>query len=392
MAFSSAIREAKVRKRPTKAQLLRIAPVPVTRPCTPPLEDLLPYLQDIWASSQLTNNAVNVRRLQEELQEYLGVSHVNLVANGTLGLLLALRALGISGEVITTPYTFVATTNAIVLAGATPVFADIDPETLNLSPEAVEARVTDQTQAILAVHSYGIPCDVEALQTIADRHGIPIIYDAAHCFGVEVGGRSLLDYGTCSILSFHATKVFNTFEGGAVVSSNPQLNQAIGQLANNGIVDEVNVNSVGLNAKMSELHAAIGLAQLPYVSGQIAQRLAIVEAYLEGLSDVQGLSFVQAKPDVIHNGYMFPIILGADYPVERDALYEILTKNGISARRYFYPIVADLPTYKRSSAIDFEEFVVARRAAEGVLCLPLFPGLDASIQDRIIEIVRNPLC
>jgi dTDP-4-amino-4,6-dideoxy-D-glucose transaminase len=369
-----------------------VASVPATRPFLPPLEDLLPYLQDIWASGQLTNDGVHVGRLQEELKVYFNVPYVSLVANCTLGTILALRALGITGEVITSPYTFVATANAIILAGATPVFADIDPETLNLSPKAVAEQITERTQAILAVHSYGIPCDVEALQAIADRRGIPLIYDAAHCFGVKVGGRSVLDYGACSIVSFHATKVFNTFEGGAVVSSNPQLNQAIRHLANNGIVDEVNVNSVGLNAKMSELHAAIGLAQLPYVSGQIAKRHKIVEAYLEALSGVQGLRFIQPPPNVEHNGYMFPIFVEAEYPVSRDTLYETLKKNGISARRYFYPSVADFPPFSDAPSASPAGLTVARRAADSVLCLPLFPSLGPAVQKRIIEIVRNPLC
>jgi dTDP-4-amino-4,6-dideoxygalactose transaminase len=369
-----------------------VASVPVTQPSLPPLEDLLPYLQAIWASGQLTNDGVHVKRLQEELKVYLDVPNISLVANCTLGIVLALRALGITGEVITSPYSFVATANAIVLAGATPVFADIDPVTLNLSPNAVAEQITERTQAILAVHCYGIPCDVEALQAIADRRGIPLIFDAAHCFGVKVGGRSVLDYGTCSIVSFHATKVFNTFEGGAVVSSNPQLDQAIRHLSNNGIVDRITVNSIGLNAKMSELHAAIGLAQLPYVSDQIAMRQTIVEAYLEGLSGVRGLRFIQPPPNVAHNAYMFPVIVEAEYPVTRNTLYETLKKNGISARRYFYPSIADLTAYADAESAGPAALAVAHRAADSVLCLPLFPSLDSAGQERIIEIVRDPLC
>lgn len=368
-----------------------VASVPVTRPSLPPLEDLLPYLHDIWSSGQLTNGGFYVNRLEEELKAYLDVPNVSLVTNCTLGILLALRALGITGEVITSPYTFVGSANAIVLAGATPVFADIDPITLNLSPKAVAEQITERTQAILAVHCYGIPCDVEALQAIADRHSIPLIYDAAHCFGVKVEGRSILDYGTCSIISFHATKVFNTFEGGAVFSSNDELNQAIKRLANNGIIDEEKVNDVGLNAKMSELRAAIGLAQLPYVSDEIAKRLTLVDAYLEGLSGVRGLRFIQPPPNVAHNGYMFPIIVEAEYPITRDMLYENLKKNGISARRYFYPIVTDFPPFADAPSAGLEALVAARRAAKSVLCLPLFPSLDPAVQKHIIEIVRNPL-
>jgi dTDP-4-amino-4,6-dideoxy-D-glucose transaminase len=369
-----------------------VASVPVAQPSLPPLGDVLPYFQDIWASGQLTNDGVYVKRLQEELKDYLDVPNVSLVANCTLGIFLALRALGITGEVITSPYSFVAPVNAIILAGATPVFADIDPVTLNLSPEAVAEQITERTQAILAVHCYGIPCDVEALQAIADRRGIPLIFDAAHCFGVKVGGRSVLDYGTCSIVSFHATKVFNTFEGGAVVSSNPQLDQAIRRLANNGIVDEITVDSVGLNAKMSELRAAIGLAQLPYVSDQIAIRHRIVETYLKALSGVRGLRFIQPPPNVAHNGYMFPVIVEAEYPVTRNTLYETLKKNGISSRRYFYPIIADHAPFADAHSAGPAALPVARRAADTILCLPLFPSLDSAAQNRIIEIVRNPLC
>lgn len=380
-----------VLSRLTNPDAQSIEPVPVVRPSMPPLEDVLPYLRDIWASGDLTNNGIFVRRLQEELQGYFGVPYVSLVANCTLGTLLALRALGITGDVITSPYTFVATTNAIVLAGATPIFADIDPETLNLSPTAVAEQITERTQAILAVHCYGIPCDVEALQAIADRRGIPLIFDAAHCFGVKVGGRSVLAYGDCSIVSFHATKVFNTLEGGAIVSSNPQLVEAIGQLANNGIIDNENVNSIGLNAKMSELHAAVGLAQLPYVSDELAKRRTIVEAYLSALSSVQGLRFIQPSSDVVHNSYMFPIIVEPDYPITRDKLCEILRQKGISARKYFYPSVADLPPYAGAPSTGPGTLAVARRAADSVLCLPVFPGLDLAVQNRIIEIVRNPL-
>ena len=369
-----------------------IAPVPVLRPSVPPLEDVLPYLESIWASGQLTNNGIYVRRLQEELQDYFGVPYIRLIANCTLGTLLALRALGITGDVITSPYTFVATANAIVLAGATPVFADIDPETLNLSPKAVAEQITERTQAILAVHSYGIPCDIEALQEIADGHGIPLIFDAAHCFGVKVGGRSVLSYGDCSIISFHATKIFSTFEGGAMVSSNPQLVETVGQLANNGIVNEETVNHVGLNAKMSELHAAVGLAQLPYVSDQIAKRCAIVGAYLRALSSVQGVRFIQPSSDVLHNSYMFPVMVEPDYPVSRDKLCEILRQNGISARKYFYPSVADLLPHAAAPSAGPGKLAVARRAADSVLCLPVFPGLDPAVQNRIIEIVRNPSC
>jgi dTDP-4-amino-4,6-dideoxy-D-glucose transaminase len=304
---------------------------------------------------------------------------------------LALRALRITGDVITTPFSFVATSNAIVLAGGTPVFADIDPHNLNLCPKAVEASITDRTQAILPVHSYGIPCDVDALQEIADRHGLALIYDAAHCFDVRVNNRSLLDYGTCSVVSFHATKVFNTFEGGGIICSDQSLQATLEQMLNNGIVDEVTVASVGLNAKMSELHAAVGLASLPKVSEKIAMRLAVADRYLEAFSDVKGLRCVQPPSDVAHNGYMFPIMVEPDYPVERDTLYETLKQHGIFARRYFFPCIADLPTFRSLPSASSDSLAIARRAANTVLCLPLFPSLDLVNQDRIIEIVRHPL-
>lgn len=363
----------------------------VTRPCVPPMDVFQRSLDQIWSSGQLSNNGQLARTLQAELKTHLGVPHVSLVANCTLGLFLALRALRITGEVITTPFSFVATPNAIVLAGATPVFADIDAHSLNLCPKAVEASITERTQAILPVHSYGIPCDVDALQAIADRHGIPLIYDAAHCFGVRVNGRSLLDFGTCSVVSFHATKVFNTFEGGAVITSDPILSARVEQMTNNGIVDEVSIAAIGLNAKMSELHAAVGLASLPDVAQKIAIRLAIAQRYLDALSDVEGLRFIQPHSDLAHNGYMFPILIGADYPVPRDTLYDTLKQHGIFPKRYFYPCLADLPTFSDLPSANPDGLPTARAAASQILCLPLFPSLGVADQDRIIQIVRHPL-
>lgn len=368
----------------------RRSTVYVARPVLPPLEDVVSRMETIWETRFLTNQGSFVRSLEESLCTYLGVQNVSMVANCTLGLVLALRALRITGEVITTPFSFVATSNAIVLAGAEPVFADIDPDTLNLSPKAVEARITERTQAIVAVHSFGTPCDLDGLQEIADRHGIPLVFDAAHSFGVRIGNRSLLDYGTCAVVSFHATKVFNTFEGGAVITRDGALKRDIDLMANHGIDDEVNVPEVGLNAKMSELHAAVGLAQLPHVAGNIAARGEVVQHYIDGLTGVPGIDLVRPPANFESNNYMFPIMVGPDYPVSRDTLHERLKQSRVFARRYFFPLISDLPNFRGKPSADPAGLPVARNAAERILCLPLYPDLEPADRDFIIRIIRNP--
>lgn len=366
-------------------------PVYVTRPILPPLEQVQDLMREIWQSRILSNGGPMLQRFEAALGAYLGVDHISLVNNASLGLVLALRHHRITGEVITPPFSFVATSHAIRWAGAEPVFADIDPVTLNLSPDEVEKRITDRTQAILAVHCYGVPCDTEALGDIARRHGLKLIYDAAHAFGVrDEGGRSICLEGDLSILSFHATKVFNTFEGGAIIAPDRETKLALDRLGNYGIVDETTVLETGLNTKMNELNAAVGLALLPQVDAAIDARQRIATRYLDALSGVAGVRAVCPSGRAGHNYYNFPIEVGPGYPIGRDALYQRLREEGLHARRYFYPLISDLPMYRDLPSADPAALPVARRAADRILCLPLFPDLDPVDQERIIAIVRAP--
>ncbi|MCX7644510.1 MAG: DegT/DnrJ/EryC1/StrS family aminotransferase [Rhodobacteraceae bacterium] len=371
---------------------MKRTPIFVNRPILPPLSDLEPLLGEIWQSRILTNGGPLLRRFERALADYLEVAHVSIVSNASLGLVLALRHFGITGEVVTTPFSFVATSHAIRWAGAEPVFADVDERTLNLDPAAVEAAITDRTQAILAVHCYGIPCDTAALADIARRHGLRLIYDAAHAFGVRRAGRPLLAEGDLSVLSLHATKVFNTFEGGAIIAPDAETKAALDRLSNFGIVDEVTITGTGLNTKMSELHAAVGLALLPQADAAIAARNRLAAGYWEALSQIPGLRCLCPPAQAGHNGYAFPILVGDDYPLTRDGLYQRLKAEEIHARRYFYPLIADLPMYRTLPSAAPGRLAVARRAADQVLCLPLYPDLAPADQQRVIEAVRDPQC
>lgn len=362
----------------------------VTRPILPPLADLQPLLEEIWSTRILSNNGPILRRFESALSAYLGVEHISIVNNASIGLLLSLRHFGIAQEVITPPFSFIATSHAIRWAGAEPVFADIDPVTLNLDPAAVEAAITPRTQAILAVHCYGVPCDTTALAAIAKKHGLKLIYDAAHAFGVRRGGRPVVAEGDLSILSFHATKVFNSFEGGAIISPDRETKLALDRLGNYGIVDEVTILETGLNTKMSELNAAVGLALLPQMDAAIAARNRVATRYWEALSQTQGLRCLCPPKQEGHNSYAFPILVGKGYPLSRDGLYQRLRDQDLFARRYFYPLISDMPMYRDLPSAAPEGLPVARRAAEEVLCLPLYPDLDPIDQERIIDVVSHP--
>ncbi|WCR10715.1 DegT/DnrJ/EryC1/StrS family aminotransferase [Paracoccus stylophorae] len=366
------------------------APIYVTRPVLPPFDDVLPLFQDIWNSRVLTNGGAMLQRFEAALASYLGVEHLVLTSNATLGLIISLRHYGITGEVITTPFSFVASSHAIGWAGATPVFADLTAGSPNLDPAAVEARITPETQAILAVHCYGIPCDTEALARIADRHGLRLIYDAAHAFGVRSNGRALAAEGDLSVLSFHATKVFNSVEGGAIIAPDRDTRMALERLGNFGIEDEVTVTETGLNAKLSELHAAMGLALLPRMDDLIAARGRVASRYARSLSQIAGLDCLCPSERPGHNSYAFPVLVGPDYPLSRDGLYEKLRTHDIFARRYFFPLISDLPMYRHLPSADPAGLPNARRMADSVLCLPLYPDLDPSDQDRIIAILADP--
>ena len=366
-----------------------LSPVYVSQPTLPPLEEFVPYLQQIWENKILTNGGPMHQELERELCEYLGVNHVSLFANGTLALITALQALQISGEVITTPYSFVATAHSLLWNGIKPVFVDIDPLTLNLNPEKIEAAITPQTTAIFPVHCYGRPCDVDAIQRIAELNNLRVVYDAAHAFGVKCHCGSLLNHGDLSVLSFHATKVFSTFEGGAIVCADAELKKRIDQLKNFGFSSEVTVVAPGINGKMSEVNAAFGLLQLKYVDNAIGRRKEIDQFYRCALAGVTGVRLPLNVAEIKSNYSYFPILIGPDFPISRDALYYLLGQQKVYARRYFYPLISDLPVYQGFPSALRDNLPVASRSADEVLCLPIYPALSHSEQERVIEIIRQ---
>jgi dTDP-4-amino-4,6-dideoxygalactose transaminase len=364
-------------------------PIYVTQPNLPPLEEFYPYLQQIWDNKILTNGGPFHQQLESELCRYLGVEYISLFSNGTLALLTALQALRITGEVITTPYSFVATSHSLLWNGIKPVFVDIDPDTLNLDPARIEEAITPHTTAIMPVHCYGQPCDTDAIQAIADNYNLKVIYDAAHAFGVQRAGSSILNRGDLSVLSFHATKVFNTFEGGAIVSPDAKTKLRIDRLKNFGFVDETTVVAPGINGKMSEINAAFGLLQLQGVDAAIEARARVAKTYTAGLKGVPGISCVLESNDESSNHSYFPILVGPEYGLSRDALYEHLKEHGISPRRYFYPLISAFPMYRGMPSAAPSRLPVATEAAQQILCLPIYPGLGEDDQARIIDLVRR---
>jgi dTDP-4-amino-4,6-dideoxygalactose transaminase len=366
-------------------------PVYVTQPELPPLEEFLPYLRKIWDAKILTNGGPFHQMFEAALCEYLGVRHISLFTNATIALVTALQSLRIAGEVITTPYSFVATAHSLMWNGIKPVFVDVDPVTLNMDPARIEAAITPQTTAIMPIHCYGTPCDVDAIQRVADDYNLKVIYDAAHAFGVrrEEGGamRSVLNHGDLSVLSFHATKVFNTFEGGAIICPDLKTKQRIDHLKNFGFVNETTVVATGINGKMSEFNAALGLLQLKHVDNAIARRGAIEARYRALLRDVPGLRMLQRSAGVTPNHSYFPVLLGRDYALGRDGLYQRLREEGVMARRYFHPLISDFPMYRSLPSADPAALPVAREAADQVLCLPIYPALEEADVDRIAAVV-----
>lgn len=362
----------------------------ITRPYLPPLEEFMPYLVEIWDSRHLTNDGPFHHQLEEALGRYLGVPYVSLFANGTLALLTALQALRVTGEVITTPYTFPATTHALLWNGIKPVFVDIRRDSCNLDEDKVEAAITPQTTAILPVHCYGNPCATGRLQQISDTYGLKLIYDAAHAFGVSMAGHSLLEQGDVSVLSFHATKIFNTFEGGAIVSHDPKLKQRIDYLKNFGFADEVTVVAPGINGKMNEFQAALGLLQILHVDKVIAARLDIDRRYRSALAKVPGVRCLDIPEGVRLNGSYFPLLIEPGYPLTRDELYEKFRSHDIHPRRYFYPLISNLPMYRGISSAASANLPVATKIAEQILCLPIYPGLESEMVDTIIRIIASP--
>ncbi|NYU08264.1 aminotransferase [Enterobacteriaceae bacterium CCUG 67584] len=364
----------------------------VTSPLLPPLEEFIPYLQTIWQNRVLTNGGDFHHQLEDALANYLGVKYVSLFSNGTLALLTALQTLRITGEVITTPYSFAATSHSLLWNGIKPVFADINPQTFNMEPAAIEKLITPHTSAILPVHCYGIPCDTGRIQKIADTYGLKVIYDAAHCFGVKVNNSSLLNEGDLSVLSFHATKVFNTFEGGAIISHDIKTKQRIDYLKNFGFADETTIMAPGINGKMNELQAAMGLLQLQYIDKALDERAAIYSRYVNLIKERMPLvNYIKPDASIKWNYAYFPILFRDDILALRDPIYHTLREHGVFARRYFYPLISEFSMYRHFPSADASKLPVAWRISRGILCLPIYPGLTHEDQNRIITIIDNEL-
>jgi dTDP-4-amino-4,6-dideoxygalactose transaminase len=364
-------------------------PIYVTQPTLPELADFIPYLEQIWANKILTNGGSFHQQLEQALCDYLGVEYISLFTNGTIALVVALQALRITGEVITTPYSFVATSHSLLWNGIKPVFVDIDKDTLNLDPNKIEAAITRQTTAIMPVHCYGHPCAVEQIQKIADIYNLKVIYDAAHAFAVQHKNVSILNYGDLSVLSFHATKVFNTFEGGAIVCPDAKTKQRIDHLKNFGFVDEVTVVAPGINGKMSEINAAFGLLQLKGIDAALQKRKDIDCYYRKAFAKVKGIHCLADNGETAANYAYFPILVQSGYPLSRDQLFEKLRVNGIYARRYFYPLISDFPMYRSLPSSAQSNLPVATKSANEVICLPIYPNLDMKSINSIIEILKE---
>lgn len=362
--------------------------ITVTSPLLPPLEEFIPYLQEIWDSKWITNNGSFHKRLEQALSEYLDVPYISLFTNGTLPLITALQALRITGEVITTPYSFVATTHAIWWNGLTPVFVDVDPQTGNIDPDKIEAAITPRTTAIMPVHVYGNPCDTARIQALADKYGLKVIYDAAHAFGVTADGKSILNEGDISTLSFHATKTYTTIEGGALVCHSAEMKQKIDQLKNFGFAGETTVVAPGINSKMDEVRAAYGLLNLKQVDTAIERRKHVAQMYRSELSKVPGIRCFEDIPSVRHNYAYFPIFVDEkEYGMTRDALYFKMQEKGVYGRRYFYPLISDFSTYRGLESARAENLPNARKLADSVICLPMFATLSDEEVGRVLESV-----
>lgn len=364
--------------------------ITVTSPLMPSLEELNVYLKDIWERKWITNNGHYHKELEKALCEYLDVPFISLFTNGTLPLITALQALRITGEVITTPFSFVATTHSLWWNGIKPVFVDIDPVTCNLDPNKIEAAITPRTTAIMPVHVYGQPCDTVRIQEIADKYGLKVIYDAAHAFGVKVNGKSVLNAGDMSTLSFHATKVYNTIEGGALIMHDEKTKKRIDYLKNFGFAGETEVVAPGINSKMDEVRAAYGLLNLKQVDKAIEWRKHVAGLYRNSLKDVKGITFFEDISGVKHNYAYFPIFVDAEqYGMTRDELYFKLKEHNILGRRYFYPLISDFSTYRGLESANKENLPIATKKAEQVICLPMYYGLDDIDVERIVELIMS---
>ncbi|MEI6056721.1 MAG: DegT/DnrJ/EryC1/StrS family aminotransferase [Lentisphaerota bacterium] len=360
----------------------------VTQPSLPALEELEPYLKDIWDRKCLTNNGHYHQLFEEALCEYLGVKYVSLFCNGTIAILAGLKALNIAGEVITTPFTFVATTHSLKWSGITPVFCDIEQNTCNIDSDKIENLITENTKAILPVHVYGNPCNVEKIRCIADKYNLKVFYDAAHAFGVKYKEQPIGCFGNITMLSFHATKIFNTFEGGALVTNDSELKNKIDKIKNFAFENETTISGLGINGKMNEFQAALGFIQLKYIDAYIAKNKKIAEIYRNGLEDIPGIRFLDNIEYARLNYSYFPIFVDAKlYGINRDELYSKLKGYSIHTRRYFFPLISNLKIYNDLPSSRIGNLPVANKISEEVLCLPIYPDLCLTEVDRILKII-----
>ena len=365
--------------------------ITVTSPLLPDLQEFSTYLQQIWDSRWITNNGSFHQQLEQALAEYLGVEYLSLFTNGTLPLITALQALGLTkGEVITTPYSFVATTHSIWWNGLTPVFVDVEPTTGNIDPSKIEAAITPNTVAIMPVHVYGQPCDNERIDAIAKKHNLKVIYDAAHAFGVRQDGQSILNWGDISTLSFHATKVYGTIEGGALICHSAEMKYQIDNLKNFGFRGETTIVAPGINGKMDEVRAAFGLLNLKQVDAAIDARHEVAKRYREVIDGIDGLTYLPEFPNVRYNYGYFPVFVDEDkYGMSRDALYDKLKSQGILGRRYFYPLISTLNPYREYPSASPVNLPIATKMADQVLCLPMHHALTNEDVERIIDSLKR---
>ena len=362
--------------------------ISVVKPSLPDLKDLMPYLEKIWHSRILSNSGPFHKQLEDELCKYLGVSHVSLVSNCTIGLIIALKIMGIKGEVITAPFSFLATANSLVWNNLKPVFVDVDPTTANLDCNKIESAITSNTSAIMPIHAYGYPCDVDKIEAIAKKYKLKVIYDAAHAFGVKYKNDSVLKFGDMSVLSFHATKVFNTFEGGAIITNNKKIKESIDKFKNFGFSGETSADQIGLNGKMSEFNAALGLLQLKQIDSDIEKRKIIDAKYRQKLKNIPGIR-CHIKLKTGRNNYSyFPIFVEKKYPLSRDNLYKKLIDNKIFVRRYWYPLITDFSPYQDSKKNSKKLLINSSQIAESVICLPIYPDLNYQDIDQIIDVIK----
>ena len=360
----------------------------VSRPSLPPLDEFIPYLDKIWESRQLTNMGPFHDQFEKELAEYLGVEHISLLVNGTIALMLAIKALNIKGEVITTPFSFVATSQVLHWNNIKPVFVDIEPDYFNIDPEKIGSGITKKTMAILPVHVFGNPCKHEQIAQIAQENNFPVIYDASHAFGVKLNNESILNFGDLSVVSFHATKAFNTFEGGAIIIHNKKLKDKIDRLKNHGFINEITIEGFGINGKMNEFQAALGILQLKKFDEQVTRRNEIVEIYKNGLNGIHGISFINEQIGLENSHSFLPILVNPlEFGNTRDNLYEHLKKYNIFTRRYFYPLISDLPLYSKLPSASKRNLPVSARISQQVLCLPIYPDIENDTIYEIIEII-----